>query len=455
MMPTQRYTWPREVRARLGLLKKALSPERLSLLRVIADQAAVMGMSLYIVGGFVRDLLLCRASQDFDLVVEGDAVALAYALQSKYGGQVTAHSRFRTAKWHLNSGPAAGGAPTTSLDLISARRESYAHPGALPRIQLGGIEDDISRRDFTINTLALRLDRDHFGELLDDLGGLDDLNRGVIRVLHAGSYRDDPTRILRAVRYEQRYGFQISTADRRYIASARNLLEKLSADRIRHELNWIMAEEKASVMLERLEEFGVLNAIHPALRWKAEVHRLFLDYRDDSPPAAWGSIPNGTHLPLGVALGYLLWLMHLTCHQIRALDSRLHFPAALRDSLLEASDLRREVADLRDAKPSRICSRLEGVPLLAVYAVFLAADAPDRSWLDSFGTSWRHIKPRTTGEELKGRGLAAGPAYQTILRALRDAWLDGEVSTLKEESTLLDQLIKSHADPSRTVHKVK
>lgn len=442
-MPTPRYTWPREAPARLGRLEKALSHERLSLLRRIAEQAASMGMSLYMVGGFVRDLLLDRPSQDFDLVVEGDALALAGALQSRYGGRVTVHPRFKTAKWNLERGGAAEGASTSFLDLISARRETYAHPGALPRIQAGRIEDDISRRDFTINTLALRLDRDHFGEMLDVLGGLDDLNRGLIRVLHPASYQDDPTRILRAVRYEQRYGFQVSTTDGGYIAFARNLLEKLSADRIRHELNWILSEEKAPEMLGRLEGLGVLKAIHPALGWNAEARRPFLVDRDVPPPAAWGSIPNGTRLPRGVALGYLLWLMHLTRDQIRALDSRLHFPAAFRDCLLEASNLWRDVPGLRGAKASRIYSRLEDVPLLAVYAVFLAADTPEQRLLESFGTSLRHIRPGTTGNDLKARGLAAGPAYQAILQALRDAWLDGEVSTPEEESALLDQLIKA------------
>ncbi|MGD0610028.1 MAG: hypothetical protein ABSB41_00825 [Anaerolineales bacterium] len=455
-MPTRRYVWPQEARLRRGLLEKTLPPERLSLLRRIAEQAASMDMSPYIVGGFVRDLLLGQVSQDFDLVVEGDAIALAHALQSRYGGRVTAHARFRTAKWHLkNEATAEGGDAISSVDLISARRESYAQPGALPHIQAGGIEDDISRRDFTINTLALRLDRDDFGEMLDEMGGLDDLNRGVIRVLHPASYQDDPNRILRAVRYEQRYGFEISTTDREYIASARDLLEKLSADRIRHELDWILAEAKAPEMLNRLEEFGILNAIHPALQWSAEMRRVFLLNRDNPPPAAWGVIPNRTRLPRRVALGYLLWLMHLTQVQIRALDSRLHFRADLRDSLLEASDLRQRASALQGAKPSRICSRLEDVPLLAVYAVSLAADPPERRLLESFGTSWRHIKPRTTGNDLKARGLAASPAYQAILQALRDAWLDGDVDNPEEESTLLDQLIKSQADPSRIARNVK
>jgi|SRR5271157_57263 len=441
-MPTHRYAWPKEARARLGRLKKALSPGRLSLLRTIADQAASMGMSLYIVGGFARDLLLNRPSQDFDLVVEGDAVALAHALQSKYGGRITVHARFRTAKWHLTSADPEERSSSSFLDLITARRESYAQPGALPRVQMGGIEDDLSRRDFTINTLALRLDRDHFGELLDKMGGLADLNRGWIRVLHPGSYRDDPTRILRAVRYEQRYGFHVSTTDRESIASARHLLEKLSADRIRHELNSILAEQNALKMLDRLEEFGVLKAIHPALRWNADMRRVFRVNRDEPLPAAWGSIPNGTRLPRGVALGYLMWLMQLPQDQIRVLDSRLHFPAGLRECLLEASDLWRELAGLQGAKPSRISSRLDGVPLLAVYAVFLAAHPQEKKLLDSYGTTWRYIKPRTTGNDLLARGLAAGPVYQTILHTLRSAWLDGRVDTPEEESALLDRLIQ-------------
>ena len=168
------------------LLQKTISSDQLDLIHRVADEASALGFSIYIVGGFVRDLLLGRPGLDFDLVVEGDAIELADSLVSKYGGKATIHQKFGTANWFVNK--------NSSIDLISARSEIYSHPAALPTVKMGTISDDLHRRDFTINTLAIRLDGDHFGELHDGLGGLDDLQHGLVRVLHPRSFIDDPTR---------------------------------------------------------------------------------------------------------------------------------------------------------------------------------------------------------------------------------------------------------------------
>jgi tRNA nucleotidyltransferase/poly(A) polymerase len=215
-------------------------------------------------------------------------------------------------------------------------------------------------------------------------------------------------------------------------------------------LNSILAEEKSPEMLERLQAWGVLAMIHPALGWDHKMRRRFL-HRDDPPSEEWGTLPNNTRLPRRIALGYLLWLMHLSSEQLRALDRRLHFSAALRDSLQEASALRRDLPDLKRGKPSQIHARLVGVPLLVVYAVSLSADAPGRQVLNAFGMRWRHIKPRTTGLDLMARGVPAGPAYQEILKTLRTAWLDGGVNTPEEELALLDQLVRSSAQGEKRI----
>ena len=191
-------------------------PENQILLSIIADQAASLGMPCYLVGGFVRDLLLGKSVNDLDIVVEGDAIELGAALVKKHGGKLTPHTRFRTAIWHLPStlrhvsrqSNAFNVHPST-LDLITARKETYKHAGALPTIKPSTIDDDLRRRDFTINAMAVRLDGDHFGELLDPLNGQEDLEKGTIRVLYPRSFVDDPTRIFRAVRYEQRHTFSL------------------------------------------------------------------------------------------------------------------------------------------------------------------------------------------------------------------------------------------------------
>lgn len=188
------------------LIERSLAKDRLDLLHRLAEEAEARQMPLYIVGGSVRDLVLGRRLNDFDLTVEGDAIALARSLASKHGGGVTAHQKFGTAKWFL---PETLKTDHDTLDLISARSETYKHPAALPTVRLGSLADDLRRRDFTINALAVRLDGSHFGELRDDLNGLDDLQKGMIRVLHPRSFIDDPTRMYRAVRYEGRYGFKI------------------------------------------------------------------------------------------------------------------------------------------------------------------------------------------------------------------------------------------------------
>src|SRR5258705_1283537 len=243
-------------------LESALSAEHLRLLHFGRDAALQRGLPLYIVGGSVRDLVLGRRLNDFDLTVEGDAIALARALASKHGGGMTAHKKFGTAKWFL---PETLKMDHDTLDLISARSETYKYPAALPTVKLGSLADDLHRRDFTINALAVRLDGSHFGELRDDLNGMDDLQKGMIRVLHPRSFIDDPTRMYRAVRYEGRYGFKIDEDTLALIPEARPFVEKLSAQRIRHELDLILEESNAVSMLKRLDELDLLSVIHPVL----------------------------------------------------------------------------------------------------------------------------------------------------------------------------------------------
>ena len=180
------------------LLKRSLGEERQQLLQSVLEEATQRNLPLYIVGGAVRDMMLERPVNDFDLTVEGNAIDLARALSKKHGGGVTAHTKFGTAKWFLAPELKAD---HSTLDLVTARSETYQHPAALPTVAFGTIADDLRRRDFTINAMALRLDGEHFGELRDDFQGMDDLQKGIVRVLHPGSFIDDPTRLYRAVRY--------------------------------------------------------------------------------------------------------------------------------------------------------------------------------------------------------------------------------------------------------------
>ncbi len=233
-----------------NLLNKCLPQIRVAFLQLIARHAKSNNMAVYIVGGFVRDLILEHPSLDFDIVVEGDAIQLAKNLKESYGGKVSTHKRFRTAKWiikdiqrdllsqissDIEQNPQD---LPESLDLISARTEFYDRPTALPQVEQSGIKLDLHRRDFSINTLAMRLDGRHYGELYDYWGGLNDLNHGIIRVLHSLSFVDDPTRLIRAVRFEQRFNFTIEPRTFQLMQEALDLIKQVSGDRLRHELKF-------------------------------------------------------------------------------------------------------------------------------------------------------------------------------------------------------------------------
>ncbi len=410
-------------------LRQALAPDQGRLLDAVAEEAVRQYKPLYIVGGFVRDLVLGVPGLDFDLVVEGDAIDLARAVVLRMGGKLTIHPRFKTAQWFP---PPAPGIPKF-VDFTSARSEGYKHPAALPTVIPGSLTDDLHRRDFTINALAIRLDGEGFGELRDDLGGVNDIQAGVLRVLHPVSFSDDPTRLFRIVRYEQRYGFEISRETLTLIPAALPLIARLSAERVRHELDLTLEEEKVGAILDRLATLGILAAVHPMLKWNHE-SRMRL---------ARGFAASATldHVLSRRMLGWSLWLMSVPGFVLVSIDKRLHFDSGLMRILLAASALLPNVNGLAGIKASRCVAKLDKIPLKAVQAVALALpEGPGRKTLDNYLETWRHIKPKTTGHDLIKRGMSPGPAYKTILHRLREAWLDGEVMTPKEELVLLDKL---------------
>ncbi len=424
-------------------LERALPKARLDLIRKIAEKAAEERVALYVVGGFVRDLLLERPSLDFDIVVEGDAIALANALQGAYGGRVTTHSRFGTAKWFLEGSVLRADNLPEFLDFISARTEFYTSPTALPTVSRGSIKLDLHRRDFTINTLALRLDGVHYGELHDHWGGLADLERGIVRVLHSLSFVDDPTRMLRGVRFEQRFAFDFSERTRQLMGEARPLLEKLSGDRIRHELDLILDEERAVAMFSRLMDLGLLDAISPSLERDDGLVRRLNNALNTPIPRDFGELPDIAHLSKRRALGYLVWLLPLPLKNLRAISKKLRFPAGLKSALLITRELCDELPDLKDAKNSAWVERLDGIPSLALYAASLCPIDEDlRFALMQYLAKWRFVEPKIAGKDLQERGLQPGPRYKEILMKLRAAWLDGEVKNAEDEAELLERLLK-------------
>lgn len=397
------------------------------LLSNIAYQAASLGMPCYVVGGFVRDLLLDRRVNDVDIIVEGDAIELGAALVKKHGGKLTLHPKFRTAIWHLP--PTLDLRPPT-LDLITARSETYKKPGSLPIIKPSTIDDDLLRRDFTISAMAVRLDGSHFGELLDPLNGQNDLEKGIVRALHPRSFIDDPTRIFRAVRYEQRYSFTLHPSSVILVNSeSLSILKTLSGERIRHEFDLIFEEENSSRMLSRLHELGIFHVFDPSL---PKFNDRYSGFLNSEPPAGFRISVNK------ILLNYLLWFMDSSVDVINFHSKRLDFTSELTEAALAVVQLKKELNLFADAKPSRWTLRLEKIPLISVYALWLVSNEPA---LKEFLVNWRRIKAIVTGDDLKARGVPTGPRYKKILSQLRIAWLDGDVKNDKEERELLNTLL--------------
>ncbi len=410
---------------RLMLDPNLIPPHKQTLLANIAAQSASMQMPCYLVGGFARDLLLQKPVNDLDVIVEGNAIQLGDELVRKYGGKLTAHQKFFTAIWHL---PSDTSDTSDTLDLITARVESYKQAGALPTVKPAAIEDDIARRDFTINAMAICLDAEHFGDLIDLLGGQNDLAQGLIRVLHPRSFVDDPTRIFRAVRYEQRYGFTIEPDTLELIdQEAIEALSKLSGERIRHEFDLIFEEDNAAAMLFRLKELGILDVFN-----LPEFNGDYASLLNSKPPDEFDISADR------VLLGYLLWLMDTSKDLIHSLSRRFDFTLELTAGLLSIIQLKKDLPLFKDAKPSAWTFLLERHPFISIYVLWLVTN---ESALKDFLVKWQYIKANITGDDLKLRNIPTGPRYKEILSKLRAAWLDGEVKNENEEQELLITLL--------------
>jgi tRNA nucleotidyltransferase (CCA-adding enzyme) len=466
-------------------LEAALPPIRMALLKAVAQEAYNQHVALFLVGGLVRDLLLDRPSQDLDLVVEGDAIALSEALCEQFGGRITTHNRFGTAKWHLGdirsklalslgkwtrTFTASGGERHTrwpqrqemskrtstqqyaqitlqenqlpeTLDLVSARTEFYNYPTALPVVERSSIKLDLHRRDFTINTLALRLDGHHYGELHDYWGGVSDIKHKLVRVLHSLSFVDDPTRMLRAVRFEQRFQFQIEGRTLELLKEAQSLLERVSGDRLRHEFDHIFEDDAADKIMERLRQLGLLEAIHPALSWDVWLGEKLKLLPANTPSVDWELQITGSLLKR--RLSYCLWLLRMEAITVRQISKRLKLSASLNTAVVEASELWQAMPGLAARKASQVVKLFDGTSPLARNALYLACDDPDsKAQLYHYASRWRKITPTIDGNNLKERGIPPGPIYRTILERLRAAWLDGEINSASEENQLLERLLQ-------------
>lgn len=437
------------------LLESALPPLRTKLLRLVADTAQQQNMAVYVVGGFVRDLILERPGYDFDIVVEGDAIALARKLSRQYGGRMVSHARFGTAKWFLGEvrdklsksllsmdvNPAD---LPDALDFITARTEFYDHPTALPTVERSSIKLDLHRRDFTINTLAMRLDGRHSGELLDFWGGYGDLRKGLVRVLHSLSFIDDPTRILRAIRFEQRFGFKIEKRTLDLLLEADDQLKTVTGERIRHELDLMLQEAHPALCLNRMADLGILTMIHPSLKWNKDNGDSLERLLRQPYPEGWHIEEKYWGYPVNKVLGSAFWLSTHESDEIHSISRRLRLPKEIMMVALRVKQISESKNQLPDMKASEVYAMLAQMDMPTL-AILHAQSTPEvQDTLTRFITRLKDTHPFIDGHKLKEMGLQPGPAYREILSKVQNAWLDGKLRTEQDEEMLVKKLLEKH-----------
>ncbi|MHB8626977.1 MAG: CCA tRNA nucleotidyltransferase [Aggregatilineales bacterium] len=415
------------------LMHERLPPGVQKLIELVSAEAGRMGVAVYLVGGFVRDLLLGRPNVDVDFVVEGDATELVNALVAHQGGDsfFGASSFFGTAKWIFND---------VSIDFARTRHETYARPGVLPTVDPAhvSIADDLKRRDFTINALAIRVPD---GTLLDRLSGIDDLlQTRSIRVQHDRSFIDDPTRIFRAVRFEQRFDFRIEPYTESLIAPALPIINDLSGERIRHEFYMIFQESEPEKAMMRLEDLGVLRQIDPELYFNVETSKTFREVRQHSPELE-GLVYRQLVNPF---IYWPIWTCYIDPIVWERLRVRLPFSndmTVIIEQTLRAVKFVR--SNTKPLKTSEFAKHIEPFDRIhAQVAAWAVLNKPDTQIRDYIAQQMDKIYPELTGNDLIAMGLQPGPAFGTILRKLRDAQLDGEISTVEEERALVHQWLE-------------
>ncbi|MEW5784883.1 MAG: CBS domain-containing protein [Bacillota bacterium] len=412
-----------------GTIGKVLPPRLQGLLLMIGQRAEQAGVRVYLVGGVIRDLLLGqKLPQDLDFVVLPDAIAFAQNLERFLGGKLKVFEQFGTASLFLERG--------LRLDLVTARKEFYAAPAALPEVETSSLKNDLFRRDFTINTLACSLMPGSFGRLYDFFEGRADLRRGIIRTLYNLSFVDDPLRILRAVRFEQRFGFTIDQGTLELISKAArgNVLDKLSRQRLNHEISLIYKEPDPVAVLRRMDELNVLPFLFPHLAPTAQTWQRL--YRV-SEAVAWSDGREWETEP-DAELVYICGLLYdLDSYQRSAIMRRLHLSREQAETVHLASQATPRILEElagEAVRRSTVVNRLAPLPvvmLLFMYA--MAQQQRVKDYLRLYLDSLQFVQPRVKGGDLKQLGLEPGPIYQKILKELKDAVLDGQVRNYEEE----------------------
>jgi tRNA nucleotidyltransferase (CCA-adding enzyme) len=422
------------------LLDGRVSKETGQTLRQMGELAAAMGSRAYLVGGSARDIIMRTDSLDLDVVFEGNAIEFARRFAAEHPrAQVKANPKFATAKLILPDQP--------PLDLASARLEYYQSPAALPEVRMSSIKLDLYRRDFTINTLAIHLNPDHYGTLLDFFDGLHDIKEGIIRVLHNLSFVEDPTRIFRALRFEKRFTFKLSRQTEALIRNVAKLevLDNLSPDRLGQEIRRTLELNEPLACLERLSGLKILPALHPALKMEPGQRELLLRQEE---ALSWYNLSFlGT--PVKNWVYYAMGLLApLDARELEQLTRRLNLAPKISAEILTARRMAQYIAHQaqrgKDFKPSEIFALLENLKLEG--QLFIMAGSKHETVkraVSGYLTAWRKVRTVISGKDLLALGFEPGPALGAVKKLILNARLDGLVHSAEQELALAERALQS------------
>ncbi|MEK6651457.1 MAG: CBS domain-containing protein [Nitrospirota bacterium] len=418
------------------LLREKFPPLIYDLLKLTGEVADQSGINAYLVGGSVRDLLRGEQNLDIDIVVEGDGISFAKVLGERLHAKVRTHDRFGTAKIIADK---------LKLDVASARTEYYESPAALPTVETSSIKKDLHRRDFTINTLAVKLNLKDFGLLMDFFGGQRDLREKTLRVIHNLSFIEDPTRAFRAVRFSERFGFKLSKHTENLIKSTikMNLFNRLSGTRLYEELLLAFNETEPVKTLRRLSEFGLLKVIHPNLAFSSELESTLQSMFETR---AWFNllflVVDSTlreESPDRGALYLMALLSGLKEAEIKDAIERLSAAPKVRELIIKGIPQSKDVLRrLPLNNPVDLYHLLSGISLeVLLFSMAVSRDKQKQKSISQYLIELRKIKPVLKGDDLKKMGVQPGPVYSILLEELLDEKLRGRVKGREDEERFI------------------
>jgi tRNA nucleotidyltransferase (CCA-adding enzyme) len=410
-------------------MRERLPAPMLDKLAQIGQVADEIGCTAYVVGGFVRDLFMFRNNEDLDIVIEGDGIRFAQRFAELAGARIHAYAKFGTAVIIFPN--------DFKIDVASARMEYYKFPAALPIVEMSSIKLDLFRRDFTVNTLAIQLNQKHFGTLIDFFAAQRDIKEKTIRVLHNLSFVEDPTRVFRAIRFEQRFGFTIGKLTLGLIENAvkMDFFKRLSGRRVFSELRQILEEENPSPALVRLDEFNLLEVIHPTIQLNSELITLFNAVKK---VLSWYDL-------LFLEESYMKWAVYFLA-LIRQCDRQISDEICLR--LEMAPRLRKIFTIERFQADDSLISLERGLPSsnselyakligfkteLILYMMAATRKETVKRAISHFITNLKDTTISIRGDDLRKMGLAPGPIYRRILDRTLNAKLNGQLHNRADE----------------------